>query len=105
MKQSAQFKTDIPSVGFGTMELCFTENRPPFDEAVAMLESLISDHGLSLIDTADSYCLSEKDFGYGNRLVSKFAGRKDIPIATKIGFKRNGGALTACGDPKILRSA
>ncbi|MFI5264705.1 MAG: aldo/keto reductase [Candidatus Kapaibacterium sp.] len=102
------FKQQIlshPAVGFGTMELCFTADRPPFDDAVAMLESLVSDHGLTFIDTADSYCLSEKDFGYGNRLVSKFIGRKDVRIATKIGFKRDGGAWTRCGDPKYLRSA
>jgi pyridoxine 4-dehydrogenase len=70
-----------------------------------MLDSLISEHGLSFIDTADSYCLSEKDFGYGNRLVSKFTGRKDVHIATKIGFKRDAGAWTRCGDPKYLRAA
>src|SRR5579864_1990809 len=94
-----------PAVGFGTMELCFTASRPSFEDALAMIDSLISDHGLSFIDTADSYCLSEKDFGYGNRLVATFRGRNDVRIATKIGFKRDGGAWTRCGDPKYLRSA
>ena len=105
MKPNVPFKKVFPNVGFGTMELCFADDRPPFEEAVAMIDSLISEHGLAFIDTADSYCLSEKDFGYGNRLVSKFTGRKDVHIATKIGFKRDGGAWTRCGDPKYLRSA
>ncbi len=98
-------KWNHPPVGFGTMELCFTESRPPFEEAAALLDTLVSGHGLSFIDTADSYCLSEKDFGYGNRLVSQFSGRKDVRIATKIGFKRDGGAWTRCGDPRYLRLA
>jgi aryl-alcohol dehydrogenase-like predicted oxidoreductase len=102
------FKNDtwiLPSAGLGSMELSINANRPSADEAFTLLDSLITDYGLTYIDTADCYCHGEEEFGYGERLMSKFVQRKEVLIASKIGMKREGTAWKACGDPKYLRSA
>src|SRR5436309_1993716 len=93
------------SVGFGTMSLCITADRPTEAESIRMMEELIAEGGLNFIDTADAYCLTEEEFGYGERIVAKFMGRPDVTIATKGGFTRPGGAWKRRGDAAYLRSA
>lgn len=93
------------AIGFGTMSLCITDDRPTEAESVRMIETLIDEDGLRFIDTADAYCLGEEEFGYGERIVAKFMGRDDVTIATKGGFTRPNGAWKRCGDPAYLRSA
>lgn len=93
------------TIGFGTMSLCITKDRPGEDESVRMIEDLIDRDGLTFIDTADSYCLNENDFGYGERIVAKFASDPRVTIATKGGFTRPNGSWKPRGDPKYLRSA
>jgi pyridoxine 4-dehydrogenase len=105
MKKINKQNWTIPSVGLGSMELSINANRPSIDDTVSMLDSLITEHGLTYVDTADCYCLGEDEFGYGERLMSRFVNREDVLIASKIGMKREGTAWKACGDPKYLRSA
>src|SRR5579859_2373035 len=92
-------------VGFGTMSLCITEDRPSEADAIRMIEELIDEAGLSFIDTADAYCIGDDDFGYGERIVAKFMGRDDVMIATKGGFTRPEGKWIRRGDPAYLRLA
>lgn len=97
--------TKTPTIGFGTMELCIQEDRPSLDAAQSMLQTLIEEHNLSFIDTADSYALNEQDFGYGERLVAPFIGRRDVTIATKGGFTRPDGKWVKRGDPAYIKHA
>src|SRR5436190_19477803 len=93
------------AIGFGTMSLCIENDRPTEAESIRMIEELIDEAGLSFIDTADAYCLGEEEFGYGERIVSKFAGRNDVTITTKGGFTRPQGNWKQRGDPAYLRAA
>ncbi len=93
------------AIGFGTMSLCIENDRPTEAESIRMIEELIDEAGLNFIDTADAYCLNEKEFGYGDRIVSKFMGRKNVIVATKGGFTRPEGAWKPCGNPAYLRAA
>ena len=94
-----------PSVGLGAMELAFQEKRPSIDEAHKMIDSLIAEHGLTYIDTADAYALGEEDFGYGERIMARYMKRDDVLVASKIGFTRQGTTWKACGTPEYLRKA
>ncbi len=87
------------------MSLCITADRPSESESIRMIEELIDNDGLTFIDTADSYCLNEDEFGYGERIVAKFAGDPRLTIATKGGFTRPDGEWIPRGDPAYLRSA
>ena len=95
----------IPSVGLGAMSLCINDNRPSLAESIHMIESLIGEHGLTYIDTADCYALGEEEFGYGERLVAPFMGRDGVTVASKIGMTRTGKAWGRRGDPAYLRPA
>jgi aryl-alcohol dehydrogenase-like predicted oxidoreductase len=92
-------------VGFGAMSLCISSDRPTEAVAVRMIEEAIDEGRLNFIDTADAYCLGEEEFGYGERIMEKVAGRNDVLLATKGGYTRKGDNWERCGDPKYLRSA
>jgi aryl-alcohol dehydrogenase-like predicted oxidoreductase len=68
------------------------------------------DSGVTLIDTADVYCLDHKDIGHNERLIARavgeWGGRRDtIVIATKGGMTRPGGRWETDGRPAHLREA
>ena len=59
----------VSAIGFGEMPLSI-EGRP--DEAQAMRTVHASlDAGVTIIDTADAYCLNTYEHGHGERLVAK----------------------------------
>src|SRR5689334_13146865 len=96
---------NLAPVGLGAMSLCIDDDRPSEQDAIAMMESLIADHGLTFIDTANAYCLDSTEFGYGDRLVRSFMNRDDVMVATKIGMTREGRTWRRRGDPAFLRSS
>ena len=55
------------SLGFGLLRLC-TEGRPSEESATELIHFAL-DQGIRILDTADSYCLDDKDFHYGERLA------------------------------------
>src|ERR1017187_366795 len=91
-------------VGFGTMSLCITADRPSRAEAIAMMNEAIERSGLKFIDTANVYCLNDTELGYGEEIVKPFVHRKGILVATKGGMTRTGTAWGRRGDPAFLSS-
>jgi aryl-alcohol dehydrogenase-like predicted oxidoreductase len=97
----------ISSIGFGGMPLSI-QGRPSEEQGHRVLNAAI-DAGLTLIDTADVYCLDDNDIGHNERLIAAaVAGRPDraeIRVATKAGLRRPRGAWTNDGSPEHLRQA
>ena len=97
----------ISSIGFGGMPLSI-KGRPPEDEGRGVIHAVL-DAGVTLVDTADVYCLNDGDLGHNERLIaSAIRNRPDrdqIQIATKGGMRRPGGNWTRDGTPKHIREA
>lgn len=97
----------IPVIGFGGMPLSIT-GRPPEDAAKQTLHAAI-DAGLTLIDTADVYCLDDSDIGHNERLIAGVLRERDdrdaIRVATKAGLRRPRGAWTSDASPAHIREA
>jgi len=65
---------------------------------------------MTLIDTANVYCLDDTDIGHNERLIAKAIGswrgaRDAVHVATKGGLIRPRGAWLSSASPKALRSA
>ena len=78
-------------IGLGLLRLA-TEGRPSHEDAMAIIHAAL-DAGIRLLDTADSYCLDEKEKHYGERLAKESLGRwngprEEVVIATKAGMIR-----------------
>jgi len=99
----------VSVVGFGGMPLSIPGR--PDDEAAAIRVILAAlDAGMTLIDTADVYCLDDTDIGHNERLVAKalrsWGGHRDgIVVATKGGLTRPNGGWERDGRPEQLRAA
>lgn len=95
----------VSVVGLGGMLLSIS-GRPPVDQAVRVIQTAL-DEGITLIDTADAYCLDESDFHHNERLIARtLIGRgEQVTVMTKVGCRRPGGAWTIDGDPKYLTQA
>jgi aryl-alcohol dehydrogenase-like predicted oxidoreductase len=84
------------------------KGRPPGEIGRAVIQAVL-DEGVTLIDTADSYCLNDGERGHNERLIA--AAVRDRPdgdrirIATKAGFRRPGGEWTQDGTPKHIRAS
>ena len=68
------------------------------------------DGGVTLLDTADSYCHDEAEAGHNERLIAEAlrtwgGDRSSVEIATKGGLRRPGGAWVPDGRAKHLRAA
>ena len=96
-------------VGLGTAPVSI-EGRPDWDTGVRVVVAAV-EAGMTLIDTADAYCLSSaREHGYGERLVAEALDRlgsaaRDVVVATKGGEMRDRGAWRLIGSPENLRSA
>ena len=99
---------EVTVLGFGGMPLSIT-GRP--DEAVAIRTVHAAlDAGVTLIDTADVYCLDENDIGHNERLFAKamatWSGdRSRVIVATKGGMTRLRGGWQQNAHPTHLRAA
>jgi aryl-alcohol dehydrogenase-like predicted oxidoreductase len=96
----------VSAIGLGGMYLSIT-GRPTEDDAVRTIHTAL-DAGLTLIDTANVYCLDEHDLGHNERLVARALrerGARGIVVATKGGLRRPGGAWTRDARPDALREA
>jgi aryl-alcohol dehydrogenase-like predicted oxidoreductase len=85
------------------------EERPPELESLRVLHAVF-DAGVTLVDTADVYCLDQHDIGHNERLVASalrsWSGRRDeIVVATKGGLVRPAGRWETDGRPAQLRAA
>jgi aryl-alcohol dehydrogenase-like predicted oxidoreductase len=85
------------------------QDRPPEDQGIRVIHAAL-DAGVTLIDTADVYCLDDRDIGHNERLVARalatWTGNRDeVTIATKGGLTRPGGRWESDGRPEHLRKA
>lgn len=108
MKQRELGKTKImiSAIGLGAMPLSL-ENRPPEAQAIEVIHRAL-DLGVTLIDTADSYCIDERDKHHNERLIAKALAAygkdtADVIVATKGGLMRPNGDWVTNGDPKHIK--
>jgi aryl-alcohol dehydrogenase-like predicted oxidoreductase/predicted kinase/histidinol phosphatase-like enzyme len=99
---------DARPIAIGCMRLSTDPDRDD-DRSVAVLHAAF-DAGVTLLDTADAYCLNDADTGHNERLIARalstWSGdRSRITIATKGGMARPEGRWEPDGRAKHLRSA
>jgi aryl-alcohol dehydrogenase-like predicted oxidoreductase len=74
----------VSSVGMGCMYLSIRD-RPSEDDAVRTLHAAL-DGGVTLLDTADVYCLDHRDIGHNERLIARaLRERKGASVAATKG--------------------
>jgi aryl-alcohol dehydrogenase-like predicted oxidoreductase len=98
----------VTAVGYGGMHLSI-EGRPPEEQGLRVLRAAL-DAGVTLIDTADVYCLDQQDIGHNERLIARaLAGwtgnRSSVTVATKGGVVRPAGRWDSDARPEQLRTA
>lgn len=98
----------VSAVGYGGMHLSI-QDRPPDEQGIRVIHAAL-DAGVTLIDTADVYCLDDKDIGHNERLIARalrgWPGDRDrVLVATKGGLRRPGGRWETDGRPEHLRAA
>ena len=79
------------------------------ERGIAVIRAAL-DAGATLLDSADAYCLNDRDVGHNERLIARalagWAGdRGRITVATKGGMRRPNGAWVSDGRAKHLRDA
>lgn len=79
------------------------------ERSIAVLHSAL-DAGVTLLDTADAYCLNDNDIGHNERLIASAlrswkGGRSRIVIATKGGMVRPDGRWEPDGRARHIRAA
>ncbi|MCC6999426.1 MAG: aldo/keto reductase [Deltaproteobacteria bacterium] len=98
----------VSRVGLGAMPLSIA-GRPDDAISVRVIHAAL-DAGMTLIDTADVYCIDDADLGHNERLIARAlreraGGAQGVVVATKAGCERPGGAWTVNGSPAHLRAA
>lgn len=96
----------ISAMGLGAMPLSL-RGRPAEAAAIALIHRAL-DLGVTLIDTADSYCQDESDKHHNEKLIhqalQQYPGEtRNVIVATKGGLMRPGGNWTRNGNPEHLR--
>jgi aryl-alcohol dehydrogenase-like predicted oxidoreductase len=105
-KQLGNTGIPVSAIGLGGMPMSLS-SRPPEAQAIATIHRAL-DLGVTLIDTADSYCKDESDKHHNERLIYKALQEysqdtSNVMIATKGGLMRPDGAWTRNGNPDHLR--
>jgi aryl-alcohol dehydrogenase-like predicted oxidoreductase len=98
----------VGAIGLGEMPMSVA-GRPDEARSIRTIHTAL-DAGVTLIDTADAYCLDGSEFGHGERLVAKalaaWSGDRDrVLVATKGGHTRPGREWGLDGRPEYLRQA
>jgi aryl-alcohol dehydrogenase-like predicted oxidoreductase len=101
-------RTDVGAIGLGAMLLSIA-GRPGEAQAIRTVHAAL-DAGVTLIDTADAYCLGGDEAGHNERLIRKaldaWPGDRDrVLVATKGGHTRPGREWGLDGRPEYLRQA
>lgn len=100
---------EVSAVGLGEMPLSI-EGRPDEAQAMATVHASL-DAGVTIIDTADAYCLNAAEHGHGERLVARalatYGGdTSQVLVATKGGHLRPGdGSWQVNGRPEYIKQA
>jgi aryl-alcohol dehydrogenase-like predicted oxidoreductase len=98
----------VSAVGYGGMHLSI-QDRPPEAQAIRVIHAAL-EAGVTLIDTADVYCLNDSEIGHNERLIARALEtsgklRDQAIVATKGGMRRPGGRWEMDGRPEHLRAA
>lgn len=98
----------VSAVGYGGMHLSIQE-RPPEEQGIRVIHAAL-DAGVTFIDTADVYCLDERDIGHNERLVAEALRRRPgdrerAIVGTKGGVTRPRGRWETDGSPRHLQEA
>lgn len=108
MKTNQLGNTDvtISAIGLGGMPMSLSR-KPPESEAITVIHRAL-DLGVTLIDTADSYCKDESDKHHNEQLIRKALSQyhgdvSHVIVATKGGLMRPNGNWTRNGNPDHLR--
>src|SRR5882672_2882394 len=85
------------------------QGRPSEAQSLRTIHTAL-DTGMTLIDTANVYCLDDGDIGHNEQLIAKgiasWSGKKEsIFVATKGGLSRPRGAWDSSAAPAALRTA
>ena len=85
------------------------QDRPTEAQAIRVIHASL-DAGVTLIDTANVYCLDQTDLGHNERLIARalavWPGARDrVLVATKGGMTRPGGRWERDGRPASLERA
>ena len=95
----------ISAIGLGGMPMSIG-NRPNEAQSIQVIHRAL-DLGVTLIDTADSYCKDETEKHHNERLITKalkeYQGNTNVAIATKGGLMRPNGDWTRNGSPEHLK--
>jgi len=105
-KQLGNTDITISAIGLGAMPMSLS-SRPPESQAIAVIHRAL-ELGVTLIDTADSYCQDESDKHHNERLIHKALQQyqgdtRHVTVATKGGLMRPNGSWTRNGNPDHLR--
>jgi aryl-alcohol dehydrogenase-like predicted oxidoreductase len=100
------FRTSVLGLGGMPMSLA---GRPPEAQSIEVIHAAL-DGGITLIDTADVYCVDDADIGHNERLIAKAlkawrGDRSKILVATKGGLRRPKGDWRVDARPERLREA
>jgi aryl-alcohol dehydrogenase-like predicted oxidoreductase len=98
----------VSVIGYGGMHLSL-DQRPSEADARLVLHAVF-DAGVTLVDTADVYCLDQHDIGHNERLIAaalrSWTGRRDeVIVATKGGLVRPAGRWETDARPQQLHAA
>lgn len=97
----------VSCIGLGGMPLSL-EGRPAKSEAVKVIHAALR-AGVTLIDTADVYCLDHAEVGHNERLIAaaleQWPEHESVVVATKGGLTRPGGAWVTDAHPRRLKAA
>jgi len=102
MLESARL--EVSAIGFGALHLSLPP-RPERAQSMEVIQRAVSS-GITLIDTADSYCGDETEMHHNEVLVREALDRLPgcrVVVATKGGLRRPHGRWVPCGDPAYLR--
>jgi pyridoxine 4-dehydrogenase len=104
-KKLGNTNVSVGVIGLGTMPLSL-DGQPRQEKAVALIHRAL-DLGVTFIDTADAYCIDERDKHHNERLIAKAlvsctSDTAGIVVATKGGLMRPNGDWVSNGDPKHI---
>ena len=96
----------VSAIGLGEMPMSLA-GRPDEASSIKTIHAAL-DAGVTLIDTADAYCIDDSEIGHGERLVRKAldawpGDRGRVLVATKGGHTRQGREWGLDGRPEYLR--
>lgn len=107
LREIGQTGLKVRGIGFGGMPLSI-DGRPEESDGLNVLKAAF-EAGTNFIDTANVYCLDDRDIGHNESLIAKALQKFDqtdsVIVATKGGLRRPNGDWTTDAKPEFLRES